>query len=84
MCILPFLAMCFMVLEGYVYTIAAYFYAFRLAFSSILHGVLHHFTLHLAPKRIAFSGKLHCILHHITLYSAENSPKRGANGGCLK
>ena len=81
MCILPFLAMCFMVLEGYVYTIAVYFYAFRIAFSSILHGVLHHFTLHLAPKRIAFSGKLHCILHHITLYFAENSPKTGAIGG---
>ena len=84
MCILPFWAMCLMVLEGYVYTIAAYIYAFRLAFSSILHGVLHHFSLRLAPKRIAFSGILHCILHHITLYFAENSPKTGANGGCLK
>ena len=62
MCILPFLAMCFMVLQGYIYTIAAYFYAFRLAFSGILH----------------------CILHHITLYLAENRPKTGANGGCLK
>ena len=61
MCILPFLAMCLMVLEGYVYTIAVYFYAFRIAFSSILQGVLHHFTLHLAPKRTAFSGILHCI-----------------------
>jgi len=50
-----------MVLEGYVYTIAAYFYAFRLAFSSTLHCVLHHFSLHLASKRIAFSGKTHCI-----------------------
>jgi len=35
MCILPFLAMCFMVLEGYVYTIAVYIYALRFAFSSI-------------------------------------------------
>ena len=61
MCILPSWAMCFMVLEGYVYTIAAYIYAFRLAFSSIFHGVLHHFSLHLAPKRIAFSTKTHCI-----------------------
>ena len=84
MCILPFWAMCFMVLQGYVYTIAAYFYAFHLAFSSILHGVLHHFSLHLAPKRIAFSGILHCILHHITLYFTENSPKTGAISGCLK
>jgi len=58
---LVFLAMCFMFLEGYVYTIAAYFYAFRLAFSSILHCVLHHFTLRLAPKRTAFSTKTHCI-----------------------
>ena len=59
--VLVFLAMCFMFLEGYVYTIAAYFYAFRLAFSSILHCVLHHFTLRLAPKRTAFSTKTHCI-----------------------
>ena len=61
MCILPFWAMCLMVLEGYVYTIAAYIYAFRLAFSSILHGVLHHFSLRLAPKRTAFSTKTHCV-----------------------
>ena len=59
--VLPFLAMCFMVLEGYVYTIAVYIYAFRLAFSSILHCVLHHFTLRLAPKRTAFSTKTHCV-----------------------
>ena len=61
MAILPFLGMCFMVLEGFVYTIAAYFYAFRFAFSTILHGVLHHFTLHLASKRTAFSTKTHCV-----------------------
>ena len=57
MAILPFLAMCFMVLKGFVYTIAMDIYAFHLAFSSILHCVLHHFTLRLAPKRTAFSGK---------------------------
>ena len=62
MCILPFLAMCFMVLQGYIYTIAAYFYAFRLAFSCILHCVLHHFTLRLASKRTAFCTILHYIL----------------------
>jgi len=61
MCILPFWAMRFMVLQGYVYTIAAYFYAFRLAFSSILHGVLHHFAMRLASKRTAFSTKTHCV-----------------------
>ncbi len=36
MAILPLSAMFFMVLKGYVYTIAMYLYAFRLAFSSIL------------------------------------------------
>lgn len=36
MAVLPFRAMCFMVLEGFVYTISMYFYAFCLAFSSIL------------------------------------------------
>jgi len=37
--ILPFSAMCFMAGVGYVYTIAVYFYAFRLAFSGTLHGI---------------------------------------------
>ena len=36
MVILPFLAMFLMVLKGFVYTIAVYFYAFHLAFGSIL------------------------------------------------
>ena len=65
MAILPFSAMCFMVLEGFVYTITADIYAFILhsatfctAFSIKTHCVLHHFTLHFAPKRTAFSGIL--------------------------
>ena len=62
MAILPFLGMCFMVLEGYVYTIWAYFYAFCIVFSSIFHCVLHHFTLRFALKRTAFSTILHYIL----------------------
>ena len=33
----PFLALFFMALKGIVYTIAVYFYAFRLVFSTILH-----------------------------------------------
>jgi len=37
--ILPFPAMFFMVLKGFVYTIAVDVYAFRLAFSTILHCV---------------------------------------------
>ena len=59
--ILSFSAMCFMVLKGFVYTIAVDVYAFHPAFSTILHCVLHHFTLRLAPKRTAFSIKTHCI-----------------------
>ncbi len=39
MVILPFLAMWFMVLKGFVYTIAVDDYAFCLAFCSILHRV---------------------------------------------
>jgi len=39
MAILPFLALFLMVRKGFIYTIAAYFYAFRLAFCSILHCV---------------------------------------------
>ena len=37
--ILPFLAMRFMVLEGFVYTIIVDIYAFRLASSGILHCI---------------------------------------------
>ena len=39
MAILPFLAMLFMVLKGFVYTIAVDVYAFHLAFSSKLHRI---------------------------------------------
>ena len=60
--------MCFVVLEGFVYTIVVDIYAFRLAFSSILHCVLHHFTLRLAPKRTAFCTKTPFILQ-------QNTPK---------
>ena len=35
MAILPFLAMFLMVQKGFIYTVATYFYAFRLAFCSI-------------------------------------------------
>ena len=73
MAILPFSAMCCMVLKGFVYTIAMDIYAFHLAFSSILHCVLHHFTLHFAPKRALFSTKTHFILHQNARYFA---PKR--------
>ena len=61
MAIFPFLAMRFMVLKGFVYTIAMDIYAFRLAFSSILHCVLHHFALRFAPKRTLFCTKTHFI-----------------------
>ena len=89
--ILPFSAMFFMALKGFVYAIAVDVYAFCLAFSGILPCVLHHFALHLAPKRTAFSIKTHCILRHIarllaaycTIFAA-NRPKSGANGGFLK
>ncbi len=75
MAILPLLALCFMVLKGFVYTIAVDVYAFCLAFSCILHCVQHQNTLHLAPKHIAFSIKTHCIQHQNALHLA---PKRTA------
>jgi len=59
--ILPFLAMFFMVLKGFVYTIVVDVYAFRSALSGIKHCVLHLFTLHLAAFYLAFSTKTHCI-----------------------
>ncbi len=39
MVVLPFLAMCFMVLKGFIYTNAVDVYAFRFAFSRILHCI---------------------------------------------
>ena len=61
MVILSLLAMFLMVLRGFVYTITAYFYAFRLAFTSILPCVWHQNALHLAAYWLAFSTKTHCI-----------------------
>jgi len=51
----------------------------RLAFSTILHRILHQSTLHLAPKRTAFSSKTHCILLLNALYFAANNLETGAN-----
>ena len=62
MAILPFLAMFFMVLRGFVYAFALHFAPFHLAFSTKTQCVLRHFTLRFASKRSAFSGKLHLIL----------------------
>ena len=59
--VLPYLAMFLMELKGFVYTIAVYFYAFRLAFSGILHCILPHFVLRFAAKRTAFSSKTQCV-----------------------
>ncbi len=59
--VLPILAMCFMGNKGFVYAISADIYAFLLAFSTILHGILPHFTLRFAPKCLVFCTKTHCI-----------------------
>ena len=61
MTILPFFAMYFMVLKGFVYTLAVDVYAFCLAFCIILPCILHQYAPHLAPKRTAFSTKMHCV-----------------------
>ena len=82
--ILPFSAMCFMVLRGYVYTIVVHIYAFHLAFSSILHCVLHHFTLRFVPFYLAFCTKMQCVLHqnalHLAAYCTTFSTKQPQNG----
>ena len=39
MVVLPFLGMFFMALKGFIYTTPVDFYAFRLAFSTILHCI---------------------------------------------
>ena len=61
--ILPYLAMFLTDLKGFVYTIAVYIYAFRIAFSSILHCVQHQNALRLAPKCAAFCTKTPCVQH---------------------
>ncbi len=61
MAVLPFLAMCFMVSKGFVYTIAVDIYAFRRAFRGKSHRILQHFALRLAPKRTPFSTKTHYV-----------------------
>ena len=61
MAILPFSALFFMALQGFIYAILVDIYAFRLTFSGILYRILHHFTLRLAPKRTPFWCKTECI-----------------------
>ena len=70
--ILPFSAMCFMVLEGFVYTNAVDIYAFCLAFCGTLPCVQHQNAVHLAPKCTAFSIKTHCVQHQNALHLAAN------------
>ena len=72
MVILPLRAIKNVVRKGFVYTIPAYVYAFRFAFSCILYCILHHFTLHLAPKRSAFCGILPRVLHQNAVHLAAN------------
>ena len=75
MVILPFLAMYLVVRKGFIYTIAAYIYAYRLAFCCILPCVQHQNTLRFAPNCLAFSTKTYCIQHQNVLHLA---PKRTA------
>ena len=69
----PFSAMFFMVHKGFVYTIAVYFYAFCLAFSSISPCIQHQNALRLAPFHLAFCIKTHCVQRHI---APRFAPKR--------
>ena len=70
--ILPFSAIFLMFLIGLFIPITMDIYAFRLAFSTILHRVQYLFTLHLASKRTAFSTKTHCVQHQNTLRFGAN------------
>jgi len=62
--------MILVVIKGFVYTIAVNIYAFHLAFSSILHCVLHHFTSRFVPKCSVFCTKMQCVLHKNALHLA--------------
>ena len=78
MVVLPFLAMCFVVLKGFVYTVGVDVYAFYLAFCGKSHHIQQHFTLHLAPKRTPFSTKTHSIQHQNALHlAAKRTPFSG-------
>ena len=74
MVVLPFCAMRLVVVKGLFIPIAVDFYAFHLAFSSILHCICQQNALHFAPKRTAFCTKLHCVLHQIALQLAAYCP----------
>ena len=73
-----------MVLKGYIYTIAAYVYAYRSTFSGKKYCILHQNTLHFVPKRAAFCGKTHVILHQNAPLLAANKPKSGVNDAFFK
>ena len=73
MAILPFWAMFFMVLRGFVYAVAVNFLC-------VLSCVLPHFALHFAPFHLAFSTKTQCVLRH---FISRFAPKRSAFSGIL-
>ena len=79
MYVLPLLSPVFNGSKGFFYRFDAYFYAFRLAFCSILPCILHQNASRFAPKWLAFCTKMQCVLQHIAQYYAANSPKAGAN-----
>ena len=80
----PFSAMFFMVRKGFVYTTAMYFYAFHLAFSTILPCVLHQNALCLAAYCTAFCSKTHYIQQQNARHFAGKGPKTGTNSTLLK
>ena len=78
--VLPFLAMCFIVLEGYVYTVAAYFYAIRLAaYCTAFCTILHYILLQIAPKQVqmpvAYNKYSLCRTHKLTPFSIKTNPR---------
>jgi len=62
--------MILVVTKGFVYTIAVNIHAFHLAFSSILHCVLYHFTSRFVPFYLAFCTKMQCVLVQNALHLA--------------
>ena len=65
MAILPFSAMSFMALQGFIYAIPLDIYAFLPAFCRILHCILQQNALRLAAYCTAFCSKLQYILQQI-------------------
>ena len=73
MAVLPFLAMCFMVSKGFIYTIAMDVYAFRCTFRGKLQRILQQIVPKKVQMAIFLNKNSFCSIPMLTLFSIKTN-----------